>query len=147
MSRRAVIVELVGLLVSSCPEVRRKNTKMQANKVSRRQPVVSRPAPSAARADRSAVGACHAIPLLQRAARLVNPSIGSVHKRLEFLDSIADSLQLHPACLVLFDADLLNPSSQNVGRMLYSLCCLLNYPDQYDCAVFLPTNSPEEPNF
>ena len=52
---------------------------------------------------------------------LVNPSIGSVHKRLEFLDSIEDSLQLYPACLVLFDVGLLNTSSQNVGRMLYPL--------------------------
>ena len=50
---------------------------------------------------------------------LVNPSSGPVHKRLEFLDSIEDSLQLRPACLVLFDVGLLNPSSQNVGRMLY----------------------------
>ena len=52
MSRRTVIVELMGLLVSSCPEVRRKNTKMQANKASPRQPVVSRNTPSTAQADR-----------------------------------------------------------------------------------------------
>ena len=46
--------------------------------------------------------------------------------------------------VILFDVGCVNSSYQNGGRMLYLPCRLLNYPDQHDCAVFLPINFPEE---
>ena len=62
------------------------------------------------------------------------------------MDSIEDSLQLHPVCLVLFDVGFTNTSSQNSGRMLYPSRFLFAMLIYTLITVFLPTNFSEEPN-
>ena len=47
-----------------------------------------------------------------------HPPYRFVHKRLEFLHAVEDSLELHPVFLFLFDAGFAT-TSQNRGRMLY----------------------------
>ncbi len=71
-------------------------------------------------ADRSAVGAGAQLHFYCGLLCLVDPTDRTVHKRVEFLDPIEDSLQLHPVFLFLSDAVFANTSSQIGGRMLYS---------------------------
>lgn len=68
-----------------------------------------------------------------------------IHKRLEFMHVIEDSLELHPALLSLADGYFATPSSQRLGGMP----CFYGYFRAYACKIWLnlPTDFAEEPNF
>jgi len=72
-------------------------------KTSDRQPVVARPSAPAFGTDRPAVRARAHLNLYRWDRSSFDPGDGSVHKRFEFLDSIEDSLYLHPVPFSLVD--------------------------------------------
>ena len=75
-----------------------------------RQPIVARPRPTAARADRPAILAGMHLHFERRSPGVFHPSGFSVHKGLERFDPIEDSLQLHPVVAPGEMAGFANPS-------------------------------------
>jgi hypothetical protein len=96
------------------------------------QPIVTRPSLPAARALRPAVRARLYLNLKCRNRGAFNPAHRSVNKRFEFLDSIEDSLDLHPVPFALIDGgfatSIFSESGQDALPPQNNLPLLLQIP-------------------
>jgi hypothetical protein len=82
-----------------------------------RQPVVPRAALPTARAHRPAIGPRMQFHFQSRRGGVLHPANRTIHERFEFLDTIEDSLELHPVPLPLgVDGLCTLPSSQRSKR-------------------------------
>jgi hypothetical protein len=95
-----------------------------------RQPIVTRPRPTAARADRPAVLAGVQGHFQRRSWCTFQPLDFSVHEGLERFDPIEDSLQLHPVVASGEMVGLVTPSlTGNATGCTYLLTVLPRYTD------------------
>src|SRR5690606_11886747 len=116
-------------------------------KAAQRQPVIARPSTLAARADRPTIRPRPQFRLYGQFVGVFHPAHSAIHKRLEILHAVKDSLEVHPVLSPLSDIrSHLYPyrvGGQDAPLPVNPLLAELQPIPGYG----LPTNFPEEPYF